>query len=401
MTDPKKPSILAFMPGVWRWPDVCGSTRYLLWELAKLGWDVTAVEPPVSIAYKSITWEADDRPFKVIRLGSVVPFGVSKSIQGFANFHRKKTSDAMWRKAYEHWDKDPKSKGIVWLGAPWQSLLAQKAKNAGHKTVHHVYDELAASNYLRPHQQVALRKWEKELMNYSDLILCSSKPQFDRREPIHQHVSLMENAVSDHFYELCQQDDYKPCDTDLLSKIAKLPKPRFVYGGVVDHRCNGEYFKNIANNTQCGSLIFLGNRGVKIDPILNDLISKHPKVTLAGRTKYEDYPALYREADVLVLGHHLNEFTKVMLPEKLIEYLCTGKPILSVPLPEVIRFNKKSSTKNAVYLAENAEDLNLEIEHALNDSSIPLALTRKQIAQENTWSIRGKSLDAKLTDLLN
>lgn len=401
MTNQQKPNILAFMPGVWRWPDVCGSTRYLLWELAKLGWNVTAVEPPASLNYKTIFWEAKDRPFKVIKLGSVLPFGVSKSIQGLANFHRNKTSEAMWRKARDLWNKEPNSKGIVWLGAPWHSLLAKKAKSEGFKTVHHVYDELAASNYLRPHQQIALKKWEKELINFSDLLFCSSKPQFDKREPIHQHVSLMENAVSDHFYDLCQQDDYQPNDMELLTKISKLPKPRFVYGGVVDHRCDGKYFENIVKDDRCGSLIFLGNKGVNIDLVLSNLIKNNPKVVTTGHIPYEDYPALYREADVLVLGHHLNEFTDVMLPEKLIEYLCTGKPILSVPLPEVIRFNKKSSTKNAVYLAENEEELSMEIEHVLNDSSVPLALTRKQIAIENTWSIRGKLLDKKLTELVN
>ena len=67
-------------------------------------------------------------------------------------------------------------------------------------------------------------------------------------------------------------------------------------------------------------------------------------------------------------------------PIKLREYLCLGKPIVSVNLPEVKKLEKY------VYIGNNEDDFVTKVGNALNEKDLNLIKHRIRVAKESDWS---------------
>ena len=85
--------------------------------------------------------------------------------------------------------------------------------------------------------------------------------------------------------------------------------------------------------------------------------------------------------DVFLIAYKLNELTKYINPLKLYEYLAIGKPIVSVPLPEVLSFSPY------VYIA-NPDEFSTQIQQALESDSPSLQQARREEAKQHTWDSR-------------
>jgi glycosyltransferase involved in cell wall biosynthesis len=65
---------------------------------------------------------------------------------------------------------------------------------------------------------------------------------------------------------------------------------------------------------------------------------------LLGRRDYRDLPAYCARFDAALLPFRINPMTRSINPIKLREYLAAGLPVVSTPLPEVIRWLEPLST---------------------------------------------------------
>lgn len=392
---PRRPAIVAFAPGTWRWPEVYGSTRYHLWTLAGMGWPVLYVEPPNTLRLSTSMWNAEDRAFHVLSPGRVAPFAASQ-IPGerLGENWRQVTGRQLWGRALEAVAELRLNVGAYWFGAPWHSVLADLVERKDALRIVHVYDELSASPILSPVQSATLWGWERELLRTAHLALCSSLPQVSRRSGIAARTILLENGVADG--QLA--DPLPPMDAraaELVARVRAMPRPRIMYGGVADLRLDPALFELLAVACKPGSLLFAGSVDENFPADAKRRLLRSPSVAMLGPVPYSAYPHLYREADVLLIGHLRNEFTESMLPEKLTEYLASGKPVVSVGLPEVKRVCR-GLPAGAVRIADAHGEFLAAVAEAAQDTDPALAAARRAAAEPRTWSALGQRLQHEI-----
>lgn len=101
-----------------------------------------------------------------------------------------------------------------------------------------------------------------------------------------------------------------------------------------------------------------------------------------GPQPYEMLPGWARAFDVAVIPYRMNQQVKNANPLKLREYLATGKPVVSVPTPEVERFAEH------VRLAATPAAFLAEVEDALRESDPQRSLARMASVQSMSWDAR-------------
>lgn len=403
MAEPSPARILAFGPGTWRYPDVFGSPRYHLWTLAEMGWEVLYIEPPIKWRWRPELWEAPDRPFRVLSPARVVPFGVRlarASWQG--NLCRRVTARQLAARAIAAARQQQSNPDILWFGAPWHSAVLEAVRAQTGKQippVYHVYDELAESPAFSPLQRRLLAQWEQQLLQQVDTTFCSSMPQLECRKGRTRRAVLLENAIPESFLP---EHRTQP-DTEvqaIAQRLESLERPRYVYGGVADHRLDPEIFCALLDGITAGSVIFLGKVDANLDSEFRKKLQSHPRAHLTGPIPHRAYPHLYEKADVLLLGHRRTPFTDAMYPEKINEYLACGRPVVAVDMPEVQRLAAEPGMKNVLRPAKNPEDFLRSCLAAAEVPSSELGDAGRSVASRQTWKAKARTLASELNRLI-
>ncbi len=393
------PLILAFGPGTWRPGQVCGSPRYHLWNLAALGWRVLYVEPPVRLPRRTAVWDAPDRPLSVLTPGGIPPFAVRWCLmRGAAELWREGVARRLARetlRCLDGWRCEP---DLLWFGSPWHGALLRHLPRVPRAV--HIYDELARSPLLRPTPATLLDEWERHLLANCDVALCSSRPQAEARRDLCPRTEVLENGIPEQFLGESPRDPSGTGAAELLTRIDNLPRPRVAYGGVADLRLDPEPFLALLDEERIGSVLFLGGRGAMLDRKLRRALRRHPRAFFTGPVPHGWYPALYRRADCLAIAHRDIHFTRAMLPEKLSEYMGSGKPVVAMELPEIARVAREADDPLAVRLARSPEDFVDQCVAACRDTEPALAAERRRLAGRRTWGKLAAELDAVLRGMV-
>jgi hypothetical protein len=107
-----------------------------------------------------------------------------------------------------------------------------------------------------------------------------------------------------------------------------------------------------------------------------------PNQHLIGQRPYEALPGYCRGFDVGLIPFRMNELTLRVNPLKLREYLAAGLPVVSTPLPEVVRY------QDVVHIATNKEAFLREIEAALKERSRERDRGRVELMRSEGWEAR-------------
>lgn len=110
-------------------------------------------------------------------------------------------------------------------------------------------------------------------------------------------------------------------------------------------------------------------------------LAKLPNVSLPGEQAYESLPEWIGRFDVSIIPFRRMPLTEATNPVKVYELLAAGKPVVSVPIPEV------AALAPLVRLASTAEEFEREIEAALSEEP-GAAGARRAFAREHTWDRR-------------
>ncbi|HCM67887.1 MAG TPA: hypothetical protein DIS62_02705 [Candidatus Kerfeldbacteria bacterium] len=118
--------------------------------------------------------------------------------------------------------------------------------------------------------------------------------------------------------------------------MKQLPHPRVCYVGVIQQRVDFQMVHEAAVLSPDVSFIFIG-------PIWHDAdigtVKNLKNVYFLGAKKYNQLPGYIQHSDIGLLPHHLNDLVQSMNPLKLYEYLASGKPIISTPVPGTEQFS--------------------------------------------------------------
>jgi glycosyltransferase involved in cell wall biosynthesis len=120
--------------------------------------------------------------------------------------------------------------------------------------------------------------------------------------------------------------------TRVPADIANLPGPVFGFFGVVDERMDYDLIAKLADSQPGGSVVVIGPV-TKVDPAT---LPQRPNLHWLGGRDYQQLPAYVRGFDVCLMPFAINEHTEFINPTKALEYMATGRPIVSTAIEDVV-----------------------------------------------------------------
>jgi glycosyltransferase involved in cell wall biosynthesis len=165
----------------------------------------------------------------------------------------------------------------------------------------------------------------------------------------------------------------------------------FGYFGVVDERLDYELIGELAAANPNWHVVVIGPT-CKVDPAS---FPQAPNLHWLGRREYAQLPAYTKGFDVCLMPFAMNEATEYINPTKALEYMATGRPIVSTPVPDVV------ANFGTVVKISRQHDKFLELcrQEALQPDEAAIA-RGICMAEENQWEKIVQKLEGHIEDVL-
>jgi polysaccharide pyruvyl transferase CsaB len=164
------------------------------------------------------------------------------------------------------------------------------------------------------------------------------------------------------------------------------PRPVVGYYGAISDWFDADLVADLAERRPDWDFLLVGSTfGADVSRL-----SALPNVRLPGEVAYKDVPGWISRMDVLVIPFRRTPLTEATNPVKAYEILAAGRPLVSVPLPEVVALG------SLVRIASDVAEFVREITAALGERSAGAVEERRAFARRQTWEARFESLSAEV-----
>jgi glycosyltransferase involved in cell wall biosynthesis len=271
---------------------------------------------------------------------------------------------------------------VLWLDHPLEA--AQIGRHGERLVVYSCMDNYPAFWLERPLRRRLVATLEQDVLQRADLVLASSGGLL-RRCVSASDIRHVPNA----------------CDAKLFSQargsawpkaLEGMRRPLLGYVGTVSHWVDLDLLVELAAAYPQAWIVIVG-------PVENVDIRPYgglPNLRFLGPVAYEEVPAFVNAFDVCLIPFKANDLTADVDPVKAYEYLALGKPVVSVGLPELVRYG------DLIYTARSKDEASQALAAALEevmDGDYPaLVRARQQIAFENTWEARVATVAALIRE---
>jgi glycosyltransferase involved in cell wall biosynthesis len=235
-------------------------------------------------------------------------------------------------------------------------------------TCYHIDDEYTYSAVETPNSPE-----EVDILTRADQVFIHSDMLMEKKGSINPSSMLIPNGVNFSWFATPVPE---PPD------LAQVPHPRVGYVGFLKRQLNWELLRALPAHHPEWSFVFVGGvvEHPEIVPILREM-AERKNVYFLG-SKHAQVAAIYpQHFDVCIMPYAMNDYTKYIYPLKLHEYLATGRPIVSMPLPAVKPFSEYVS------LAETEQEWLAKLEESLQPQRNETAqrAARQVVAKEHDW----------------
>ncbi len=246
-------------------------------------------------------------------------------------------------------------------------------------TCYHIDDEYTFTTSDQP-----IDAGEAALLRRVDQVFIHSSGLLRKKGGFNPHTSYAPNGV-----------DYSAYSTPIAepADLAAIPHPRIGYVGVVKAQLDIQLLLKLAHRNPQWSFVLVGPRGYLGDKAtLLDALGALPNVYELGNRAVKDLPAYVQAMDVCVMPYEINDYTNLIYPLKLHEYLATGRPTVATPIDSIVPFG------DVVQLAKSVE----EWQAALSASLAPVATAadvthaRRARAAEHDWNLLVEQIAARM-----
>ncbi len=219
---------------------------------------------------------------------------------------------------------------------------------------------------------------ERELITRADLVVASSPQLKAVAEAYNSNVLVLRNA--------CDYAHFASAPAN-----SRGERPIIGYYGAIAEWFDSSLVAELAKRRPDWDFVLVGST------VAADLgpLSGLPNVSLPGEKPYGEIPAWLARFDVAILPFKRTPLTEAVNPVKAYEIFAAGKPLVSVPLPEM------RALAPLVRLASTAREFEREIERELLQPDAGLEAGRRRFARENTWESRMEALAPAVGGLIS
>lgn len=231
----------------------------------------------------------------------------------------------------------------------------------------------------------AIGKMERRLIEVADLLIVTHDQLYASKADEAKRALVVPNGVDVEHFSQAASDD-RP----VAPAFADLKHPVVGYLGGINYWIDTELVARIARTHPEWTVAMVGPAEVlaNMEP-LNHL----PNVVKTGRVPYADVPSYVKAFDVCINPYVLDGVAEHCSPLKLYEYVATGKPIVSVDMPEAHKFS------GLIQIARDADSFVRLVEEAVNS---PDGRNAERIAEakNHTWRSRFVAASQALSSIL-
>lgn len=211
---------------------------------------------------------------------------------------------------------------------------------------------------------------ERELIDAADVVFTGGQELYLKKSKQHPNVHFFGCAVEyDHF---AQAQESGPIPDDL----AAIPSPRVGWFGVVDERVDYDLLREAAALRPDIHFVMVGPP-VKVDPAD---FPQAPNLYWLGGRDYKELPLYCRGYDVCMMCFALNEATEFINPTKALEYLATGRPVISTAVRDVVR-----QYQDTVRIVHSPQEFVSAVDDALAGKQAEMVEKGIELARESSW----------------
>jgi hypothetical protein len=239
------------------------------------------------------------------------------------------------------------------------------------KNVKRIYDLMDLYSGF-PDAREELIEAEEVLIKKSDIVLTTADNLYDYAKKLNNNVHMIRNG----------SDYEKFADLKENGKINLKDKPIVGYYGAISQWLDVDLLEYAIKNNKDKYFVFIGSLGTTNIRKLY----KYSNVYFLGEVSHDELPGYLAYFDVCTIPFILNDLIKSTNPVKFYEYIASGKPVVSVDLPELKQY------ENICYLSKNKEEFSKNIFKALHDEAKEIIEKRKIVAEENSWDNRVEEL---------
>lgn len=266
---------------------------------------------------------------------------------------------------------------ILWTYTPHSAYFVGRM---GEKAaMYECVDDFTASKGLVSPKVIG--RLESRLIERVDLLVATHSSLLAKKAKNARRSELVPNGVdAEHFLQAADPD------APVAGDFSGIKHPVIGYLGGINYWIDTPLLARIACEHPDWTVALVGPAALlaNLAPLEN-----LPNVVMTGRVPYEDVPGYVRAFDVCVNPYILDEVAEHCSPLKLYEYLATGKPVVSVDMPEVHQF------KNLVAIAHSPDEFVQMVEQAVVQDN-DLAEQRIAEAHRHTWERRYRAVIAAL-----
>jgi len=268
---------------------------------------------------------------------------------------------------------------VSWFVVPHPAVLAKRLGET--LTVYYCIDDYAAHPGM---DAAAIQALDDHLTHVADVVFVAPRALVEAKRALNARVYFSPHGV----------------DFDLFAQAADPATPPAEETRALRHPIIG-YFGSLADYIDYDLLVYLANARPQwtflfVGYVSSDVsrLREFHNVVLAGPQPYEILPRWAKAFDVAICPYVVNRQVKNSNPLKLREYLATGKPVVSVVIPETAQF------ADCVYLARNHEEYLGAIDRALAEDCVELRKRRMDSVAGSSWDARFQETVAVVDGLL-
>lgn len=253
----------------------------------------------------------------------------------------------------------------AWLSAPY--LAKRKSK----KSLLILADYSPADSYESFLRKLYARFQLKAIQKYDCVIGLSRNTERYLRK--NQKFLCMEGGIEREFYDyydnLFQRDD---------------DKIRLMYAGILEPVTGIVQLVQAFEQMQDENVrLFISGRG-SLKGFIEEAAEKDPRIIYLGCTSYPEYMENLKKADILINPRDMNLLeNQYNFPSKIMEYLATGKRIISTKFPGWEKFSECIT-----FCESNVKDIKEKVEQICSDGSRDQQAghaERRQFAEQFIW----------------
>ncbi len=270
---------------------------------------------------------------------------------------------------------------ILWLYYPpsYKYLLGRLGETL---SCYHCTDDHAAYAEMLGLDPEPVRRAEVELVRKVDVVFTTSQPLYEQKLKINPNTYLMPNVAEiEHFAPVARDEIAPAADLRHISR----PIAGFI-GAVSAYKLDLRLIEETACLLPEWNFVFVGPVG-EGDGTQEDKLPHLPNLHFVGKRDYALLPSYLAAFDVCLIPYQLNHYTAGVFPLKFWEYMASGKPIVTTPLPALQAY------LDYVEVGETSDSFAAALKSAVKSNDKPeVKLQRLALAETHSWAGRAEEI---------